>query len=63
MKHKYNLAVQQLIGFRHGTDGYDFASLLESMGMTVKEWVRIKKEENGLLTDSDITDGDLLFRL
>lgn len=61
MKNDYILAVQQLIGYRHGRDGYDFVSLLESMGMTEAEWKRIKRDEAGLLTEANIADGDELF--
>jgi len=41
----YELAVSQFIGFTHCKNGYSISQLVESMGLTVKEWNKIKRSE------------------
>lgn len=60
-KHYYEAALQQITGFRHARYGYSFRSLIETMGLTEKEWGKIKKEESVLLEPQDIEDGDAYF--
>lgn len=55
-------AIQQITGFNHGRDGYDFASLLSSMGLNEDEWERLKKEESSLLNAEQIAEGDAHFK-
>ena len=50
-------AEQQLLGFKHGKQGYDLTSLIESMGLTLKEWEVMKNIFSlEYLTDEDKQD-------
>lgn len=53
------MAVQQLIGFAHARNGYDVASLAESMGLTGEEWDAIKGQVT--LRPDDVAALDAMF--
>ena len=40
----FDKAEQQITGFIHREKGFDLQSLVISMGLTLKEWERMKKE-------------------
>jgi hypothetical protein len=42
MATKLDLAEAQLLGYTHGKRGYYLKSLIESMGLTKKEWYLLK---------------------
>ncbi len=54
---KLNMAEQQLLGFHHRNVGYEIESLCEDMGLTKKEFDKLR--EQGMieyLTDEEKTD-------
>ena len=56
----YEMALSQFTGYIHGKD-YDLISMIGSMGLTKKEWSRIKKEPIGI-KDSECKEIDEYFR-
>jgi hypothetical protein len=53
MANKLDLADAQFLGFKHGKWNYDIVDLVESMGLTKKEWNKWKKNYPNILDDSD----------
>ena len=44
MSNKLDLAEAQMLGWKHGHQGYDLESLCSSMGLTRIEWEKIKEK-------------------
>ena len=66
MDTKLDLADAQLLGFYHGKwNGNDIIGLIESMGLTKKEWLKLKSDYPTLssLDESDIKEIDEHFGL
>ena len=56
-------ALQQMTGFKIGKWSGDITELASSMGLTKKEWVHIKRnEEEGYLDKKDIDELDEYFK-
>ena len=63
MANKIDLAEQQLLGFKHRESGHSLIELVESMGLTEKEWGIIKADyTTSYLTDSDEIEIDDYFK-
>ncbi len=54
MASQLDIAEAQLTGFAHRQKGYSIQSLASSMGLTKKEWNKIKEKGINYLDDSDI---------
>lgn len=53
---------QQLTGFFHAKRGFNLTSLIESMGMTEKEWKQIRFDASILgLNESEVSEIDEYF--
>ena len=64
MANKLDLADAQFVGFRHGKwHREDIIGLIESMGLTKKEWIDWKENYPLSLDNSDITEIDEYFGL
>ena len=65
MANQIQVAEAQIIGFNHGSHGFSIKSLIESMGLTKREWLMLKDiygiENN--LTEADIIEIDKYFKL
>lgn len=61
MATKLDLAEAQFIGFRHGQQGFSVVDLVIAMGLTVKEWEKLRTKL--FLTMSDINSIDTYFNL
>ncbi|NCU31424.1 MAG: hypothetical protein EOM23_00485 [Candidatus Moranbacteria bacterium] len=56
-------AEQQLLGFGHCQRGADLISLIETMGLTQKEWLTMKERFNlYYLSEQDKKDIDFYFK-
>lgn len=53
------LAEAQLLGFAHASKGYSAKALVEAMGMTPKEWAKLRSKCT--LKPSDIAEIDNHF--
>lgn len=54
-----NMAEQQLIGFGHASQGFRITELADSMGLTKKEWIKLR--ENAPLKELDKKELDDFF--
>lgn len=64
MANRLDLADAQLLGFYHGKwNSNDIIGLVESMGMTKKEWLKLKSDYPTItnMDDSDIKEIDEHF--
>lgn len=50
------LAEAQLIGFAHGTRGFSIKDLADSMGLTKKEWLKLRDKSDLKPSDKDDLD-------
>lgn len=51
-KRLIDLAIAQFIGFKHGKwNAQDIVGLVQGMGLTKSEWIKIKREEGQCLLD------------
>ena len=57
---KFDLAIAQFIGFYHGKDNR-IIPLVESMGLSKKEWIKIKTKEAHLLSENETQEIDEYF--
>ena len=55
------LAEAQIIGFAHASRGFSIKSLAESMGLTKKEWLKIRDSVD--LKELDKSDLDEMFEI
>jgi hypothetical protein len=56
-----DMAEQQLLGYVHGFRGDDAVSLVENMGLTKKEWEKIKATSMNPLSDEETKEVDDLL--
>jgi hypothetical protein len=64
MANKIDMAEQQLCGYSYGRRGFSITSLVEAMGLTKKEWERLKSDDypvKNYLTKSEIEEIDKIF--
>ena len=63
MANKLDLADAQFIGFNHGQHGFGIISLIQSMGLTKREWLKIQSDYNcSYLSESDVNEIDEHFK-
>ena len=62
MDNLIELAEAQLTGYSHAQRGFSIESLIESMGITKKEWLIIKDRSHNILSDNDVKYIDNYFR-
>lgn len=55
------LAIHQLVGFSHASQGYNLISLAESMALSCEEWEIIKDDGGHGLTESMIDELNEFF--
>lgn len=64
MATKLDLADAQFIGFKHGKwNRTDIIGLVESMGLTKKEWIKWKQDYPQSLDEEDVAEIDEFFNL
>lgn len=62
-KKQLELAGQQFVGYTHAKKGYGLIDLVESMGLTKEEWVKLEKIEAPLFTKSELDEINLHFEI
>lgn len=64
MATKLDLAYAQFIGFFHGKWNFnDIIGLVIGMGLTKKEWLKLRNEYPVMIDESDIKEIDAYFRM
>lgn len=59
-----NQAEQQLVGFIHAKKGYSLAELIQGMGLTKREWKRMKEIYRlSFLSERDKKEIDEFFNI
>jgi|JI7StandDraft_1071085.scaffolds.fasta_scaffold1102947_2 hypothetical protein len=60
-KTQIEYAESQFVGFFHAKKGFDIKSLCESMGLTKKEWDKIRRTMGSYFSPSDCEEIDAIF--
>lgn len=63
MANKLDLAEAQLTGFNHGAHGFSIKSLIESMGLTKSEWIKIQDSAQSYLTEVEVEEINSYFKI
>jgi hypothetical protein len=61
MANKLDLADAQIMGWAYGRSGLFLTSLIEGMGLTKSEWIKLKAKYPKSLTDPEIKEVDEYF--